>query len=180
MLVFTPKSRTLMKTRIIVALSCCLGLAVSVHAASPLVLTEFMASNSHTLADEDQQYSDWVEIQNITTNTVNLAGWYLTDSAKNLTKWSFPATNLPPGQFLVVFASAKDRRIPGAPLHTSFRLNATSGYLALVEPDGSTIATEYAPDYPVQIADVSYRLGHRARPFHSSAHQCPGARSGPK
>ena len=49
---------------------------------------------------------------------VNLDGWSLTDTAGNLTKWRFPATNLATGASLVVFASGKDRRVPGATLHT--------------------------------------------------------------
>ena len=103
-------------------------------------ITEFMASNSSTLQDEDLAYSDWLEIFNNTTNIVNLANWSLTDNPGNLTKWRFPATNMAPSQFMIIFASGKDRRTPGLPLHTSFKLSATSGYLALVRPDGS-IAT---------------------------------------
>jgi hypothetical protein len=122
-------------------------------------ITEFMAANTRTLADEDGQYSDWIELQNLGTDFVNLEGWFLTDTPANLRKWSFPATNLGPGQFLVVFASGKDKRVPGAPLHTNFRLDAPGEYLALVWPDGNTIASEFAPRYPIQISDVSYGYG---------------------
>ncbi len=133
-------------------------LALSGARAQP-VLSEFMAANATTLADEDGSYSDWIEIQNLGTNSVNLGGWFLTDSAANLEKWQFPSTNLAGGGFLIVFASNKDRRVPGQPLHTNFKLSASGDYLALVQPDGLTKATEFAPAFPQQFTDVSYGFG---------------------
>ena len=46
-------------------------------------ISEFMASNTHTLLDEDGDSSDWIELQNTTTNSVSLLNWALTDSASN-------------------------------------------------------------------------------------------------
>ena len=140
---------------------CILGLAIvlacgGAAAAPSVVISEIMASNSSTLADEDGDYSDWIELYNSSTNIVNLGGWYLADRATNLTHWQFPATNLGPSRFLVVFASNKDRRVAGAPLHTNFKLGASGEYLALVMPDGLTKATEFAPAFPEQYTDISY------------------------
>lgn len=141
-------------------------LAVSpVHAQ--LRLTEFMASNASTLADEDGSFEDWIEIQNTSAVTVNLLDWSLTDSAGTLTKWRFPATNLPPGQFLVVFASDKNRRTPGAPLHTNFKLSAGGEFLALVDPSGTNIVTQFAPQYPAQATGVSYGFGTQPEMLHA-------------
>ena len=39
-----------------------------------------MAVNSHSLQDEDKEYSDWIEIQNTGQTTINLKGYYLTDN----------------------------------------------------------------------------------------------------
>lgn len=128
---------------------------------APPYISEFMASNTRTsgtgsLLDENGETSDWIEIYNPSGVTVNLDGWYLTDSSGNLTKWRFPATNLAGGGFLVVFASGKDRSIPGARLHTSFTLSSSGEYLGLVKPDGSTVTSHYSPNYPFQVPDVSY------------------------
>ena len=142
-----------------VLLLCVLVLRFMAHAASPVILSEFMADNSHTLPDEDGSFEDWIEIYNTSSSPANLDGWYLTDDANDLTKWRFPATNLDAGGFLVVFASGKDRRVAGAPLHTQFKLSADGEYLALVVPDGMTIATEFAPKYPRQVPDVSFGIG---------------------
>lgn len=127
-------------------------------ADAPPYISEFMASNTRILADETGSYEDWIEIYNPSALTVNLDGWYLTDDEDDLTKWRFPATNLAGGRFLVVFASGENRRIPGARLHTSFSLSAGGEYLALVHPDGVTIASEFSPEYAQQIPDVSYGL----------------------
>ncbi|HON08197.1 MAG TPA: lamin tail domain-containing protein, partial [Verrucomicrobiota bacterium] len=130
---------------------------------SDVIISEFMASNSRTIADEDGSYEDWIEIYNNGTNNVNLGGWYLTDSKKDLTKWMFPSTNLNAGAYLVVFASGKDRRIAGRNLHTNFKLSASGEYLGLIEPDGITIATEFSPSFPPQFADVSYGCGQESQ-----------------
>ena len=119
-------------------------------------LSEFMASNTRTLKDETGRYVDWIELFNPSDVLLNLRGWSLTDDAGNLTKWRFPETNLAAGGFLVVFASGADRRTPGSRLHTDFQLSAGGGYLALVRPDGTNIASEFKPTYPPQVPDLSH------------------------
>ena len=59
----------------------------------------------------------------------------------------------------MVFASNKDRNDPAGELHANFRLSANSGYLALVDPDGVTVLSEYGPVYPPQFEDQSYGVG---------------------
>src|ERR1039458_3973348 len=104
-------------------------LSARVASADPtVVISEFMAINNSTLTDEDGTYLDWIELYNSSTNTVNLGGWYLADKATNLTHWQFPSTNLGPSKFLVVFASNKDRRVAGTPLHTNFKLSGSGEY----------------------------------------------------
>ncbi len=92
-----------------------LVLSPAARALDNVLITEFMAVNSNMLLDEDGDDEDWIELHNAGTNTVNLDGWYLTDSASRPTQWRFPATNMPPNGYLIVFASGKNRRLPGAP-----------------------------------------------------------------
>jgi len=122
-----------------------------------LLITEIMASNSSTISDEDGDQSDWIEIYNPSGSAVNLSGWYLTDDASNLTKWTFPSVTVNPGAYLVVFASGKDRTT--VELHTNFKLSAGGEFLGLVESDGTTIASGYAPAFPAQYTDISYGEG---------------------
>ncbi|MBN2473626.1 MAG: lamin tail domain-containing protein [Pirellulales bacterium] len=125
--------------------------------AGPLLITEFMAENDGTLADADGDFPDWIEIHNPTDTTVNLDGWYLTDALAERTKWEFPEVLVEPGGYLVVFASEKDRTDP-AELHTNFQLDGGGEYLALIRPDGTTVAHKFAPEYPNQHYGVSYGL----------------------
>jgi hypothetical protein len=111
------------------------------------------------LGDEDSDQSDWIELFNPDALSVNLGGYYLTDDAASLTKWAIPAgVSLAPSNFLVIFASDKDRAIAGSELHTNFKLSSGGEYLALVAPDGVTVVDEYAPSFPVQFEDSSYGL----------------------
>ncbi len=74
-----------------------------------VVISEFMASNDSTLSDNDGEWSDWIELHNNGPTSVNLDGWFLTDRAANLGKWRLPAVRVGPDQYLLVFASEKDR-----------------------------------------------------------------------
>ncbi|UCG58681.1 MAG: lamin tail domain-containing protein [Phycisphaerales bacterium] len=126
-----------------------------------LVLSEFMASNDDTLDDEDGETSDWIEIHNPTSKPINLGGWYLTDNANNLDKWEFPTVEIEADGYKTVFASGKNRRDPDSELHTNFELRAGGEFLALVYPDGETIAHDYN-EYPPEYADISYGLSDKA------------------
>src|SRR5688500_9185221 len=142
---------------LLLALVCALPFAVV--AQDNVIISEFLASNPTVgpgLLDEDREKSDWIEIYNRGTNVVDLFNWSLTDEADTPAKWRFPSTNIAPGQFIVVFASNKDRTT-GTNLHTNFRLSANGGYLGLIRPDGS-VASEFDP-YPPQVSSVSFGPG---------------------
>ena len=119
-------------------------------------ISEFLTLNDSHVPDFMGLYSDWVELENTGGATADLTGWHLTDTAANLTLWTFPTVTIPPGGFLLVRASGEDLTTPE--LHTSFSLSGSGGYLALVRPDGTTIEDEFV-DYPTQFADVSFGHG---------------------
>ena len=125
--------------------------------ATPLI-TEFMADNESSLADEDGEYSDWIEIHNPDQSSLSLAGYHLTDNPENLSKWRFPSVILDPGAYLIVFASGKNRDVSEINLHTNFQLSADGEYLALVTPDETIIASISTTNFPAQYRDESYGL----------------------
>jgi hypothetical protein len=125
-------------------------------AQADVVISEFMADNSHTLTNKLGKTSDWIEIHNDTGATTNLAGWHLTDNAGNPAKWTFPSTNLAAGKFLLVYASGSNGIYFGE-LHASFKIDKSGGYLALVRTN-LTVAYAYT-NYPPQDTDVSYGIG---------------------
>lgn len=126
-----------------------------------VLISEFMASNGQTLADEDGEYSDWIELYNSGAPSVNLDGWFLTDNESNLTKWRIPPVTIAAKGFLIVFASGKDRNDPASTLHANFSLSASGEYLGLIASDGVTVVSAFAPRFPEQQRDVSYGIGQR-------------------
>lgn len=161
--------------RPILALAFCAPVAREVFAEP--VISEFMAANTSTLADEDGAFSDWIELYNPDPTAVDLNGWYLSDAESNRTKWRLPAVTLPPGGYLVVFASNKNRQDPARQLHTNFALSAGGEYLGLTKPDGATVVSEFAP-FPAQEDDLSFGLpagATAAAPPTFLSHATPGA-----
>jgi hypothetical protein len=94
-----------------------------------LSINEFMASNSVTIADQDGEYDDWVEIFNQSDETVSFDSLYLSDSYSNLRKWKFPVgTAIQPKSYLIIWADG-DTLQTG--LHASFKLSASGEKIAL-------------------------------------------------
>lgn len=82
--------------------------------AQQIAINEVMASNASTIADEDGDYEDWIELYNYGEEPINLEGFGLSDNYDNPFKWVFPNLTIEPGQYLLVWASGKDRRpVPG-------------------------------------------------------------------
>ncbi len=128
-----------------------------------LVISEFMANNESTISDVDGDFSDWIEIYNPGSDEVDLTNWCLTDTSSDLSKWRFPELTLGAKQFLLVWASGKNRTLSSQPLHTNFSLSAGGEYLALVRPDGVTIEHHFSPMYPAQANDESYGINFTGR-----------------
>ena len=124
--------------------------------AGNVFINEFMAANVLTLGDERDNFNDWIEIYNMNSTAVNLAGYYLSDDQDKLTKWKFPqdnseVTTVPAGGFLLVWA---DEEQDEGPLHTNFKLAKAGEHIFLVDPDGITIVDDI--NYPEQQFDLSY------------------------
>ena len=147
--------------------------ATAVVSAAP-VISEFMASNETTLADEDGDFPDWIEIFNPDDESVDLGGYFLSDDALTLNRWIFPATTLGAGEWLVVFASGKDRDV--GELHTDFKLAAGGEYLALVATDGVTVVSDFGEAYPPQFEDGSFGAGEFGIGYFDEV--TPGAENG--
>ena len=105
-----------------------------------LIINEFMASNRYVLEDEDGDYPDWIELYNPTGAAINLEGYWLSNDPDHPLKWQFPELTIEPGEYLVVFASGKDRRVPDSRyLHTNFTISRTGDAVVLGHIDGQVI-----------------------------------------
>lgn len=122
-----------------------------------VVINEILAVNVSGLLDEDGEDSEWIELHNDGVVAVNLAGWALTDDPDEPGKWVFPSVTIGAGEYLVVFASGKDRKPTAGNLHTSFKLSPTGEYLGLYDPEiPRSVISEISPRYPRQQPDIAY------------------------
>ncbi len=103
--VFLPYIPKLLRT-----LAFLLVIAWSPLFSQGIVINEFMSSNLNTIADEDGDFPDWIELYNASPDNISLGGYSLSDNPDRPQKWVFPDIDLAPGQFLLVFASGKDRK----------------------------------------------------------------------
>ncbi len=83
-------------------------LAITVQ--GQVMINELSSRNATILSDFDKDHPDWIELLNVSDETVNLLNWYLSDDISQPDKWRFPEILLPPDAHLVVFASNKNRR----------------------------------------------------------------------
>lgn len=102
-----------------------------------LVITELMEKNKSVAADEDGDFSDWIELYNASDETLDLEGFSLADGPDQR-PWVFPKTGLLPGDRMLVFADRKDRR--SSVLHTSFGLSEGE-CVCLWDRDGLSVDT---------------------------------------
>ncbi len=91
-------------------LAFCLAFLYLFSTAQPLRINEVMSSNGGALTDSDGETSDWIEFFNAGTTSVNLKDFGLSDKKAQPFLWLFPDYTVNPGEYLLVFASGKDRR----------------------------------------------------------------------
>ena len=119
-----------------------------------LAISELVANNDDGLIDYYDQTSDWFEVHNRGTSSVDLRGWHFTDDLGNPTKWTVPqATVVGPDERLVVFASNRDLVAPNGELHTSFRLASSGEAVGLADPSGQLVDGFV---FPALAEDVSF------------------------
>ena len=82
--------------------------------AQTLRINELVSSNSDYI-DEDGDTPDWLEIHNFGNQDVSMNNWSLSDDVNDLTKWVFPNITLTPNQYILVWASSKDRATISTP-----------------------------------------------------------------
>lgn len=108
-----------------------------------IVINELMALNTSTVADQDGEFDDWIELYNTSGETVDISGYFLSDDDNNTTKWRIPqGTSIPGKGFIVIWA---DSDLKQSGLHADFKLSAEGEEVILSFPDDTqTDRIEYA------------------------------------
>lgn len=122
---------------------------------SPVVINEFMADNTRTLADPQGDFDDWIELRNVSELEVDISGYYLSDDVNVPRKWSFPqGTTIPAGGFLLIWADAQTNAETG--LHAGFRISNNGESILFVGPDAAGNGLLDLVTFGAQEADRSY------------------------
>jgi len=116
-----------------------------------VVINEIMASNQTTITDEDGDTPDWIELYNMGSVSINLSGYALSDDSLNTSKWIFQNESIGAGEYLLIFASDKDRHTANP--HTNFKISA-SGESIFLSDSSATLVDRV--DLPVLMADMSF------------------------
>jgi hypothetical protein len=121
--------------------------------ARELVINEFMADNASTIADENGDFEDWIELFNPGDQPVNIAGMFVTDSFPKLA-WQIPDSNeqlttIPPGGYLLLWL---DKDPQQGILHMNVKLGADGESISLVRSDGTIIDSI---QFGLQLPDIS-------------------------
>lgn len=104
---------------------------------SPVVINEFMPSNSATIADEAGGTGDWIEIYNRSDTTVDLTGFFVSDNAENPTKHALPSgLEVAPGEAMILWADSDEE---DGPNHLPFNLKKAGEEILISDPGGALL-----------------------------------------
>lgn len=107
--------------------------------AQSISINEIMSSNGSTIADEDGEFEDWIEIYNYGTTTVNLNGYGLSDQTDNPYKWTFPNIQIAAKEYIIVWASDKNRTADKTKLHSNFKIKSGGEAVILTSASGTKL-----------------------------------------
>jgi hypothetical protein len=114
-----------------------------------IVINELMPANSATAYDQNGEFDDWIELYNLSDSTVNISGYYLSDSKSNQTKWSFPTgTEIQSDSFLIVWI---DNDTLQAGLHANFKLSSLGETILLLNASADLLDMVSYGEQPVEI-----------------------------
>lgn len=82
--------------------------SVTSISAQQIRINEAVSSNRSFL-DEDGDSPDWFELHNVTSNSISLEDWTVTDDINEINKWTFPEVTLDADAYLRIWASDKNR-----------------------------------------------------------------------
>ena len=139
----------------------------SLPVVSDLVINELMASNNSSVADQNGEYDDWVELYNSGNIAISLAGFYLSDNENILDKWQFPSNiTIQPNDYIIVWLDGDDGLQSG--LHSSFKLSSGGEELFLSTPALDIVDAIF---FPSILTDISYaRVPNGNGPFILQTH----------
>jgi len=130
------------------------GLNYSILDAQDIRINEVMSSNSEIL-DEDEDTPDWLELYNYGNDPINLKGWHLSDNITKQEKWAFPDMNINSEEFVIIWASGKDRITTVSSLenhHTNFKISSSGETIYLFNEGGKLVDSMLVQNIPTNLS----------------------------
>ncbi len=142
----------------------------AVYRRSFLGINEVMASNvmAHPEIADFADFSDWIELYNGGTNTIDLSGYHLSDNLESPFRWRIPdGATIPAGGHLRIWADGFDAK-PGITMtrdfwpnytfttrsyHANFKLAGEGEQIGLFTPRGTLVDSV---TFGVQQDDISF------------------------
>ncbi len=101
-------------------------------------INEILANNKGNFKNKNGEYSGYIEVKNISKNSVNLANYGLSNSEVASFKWQFPSKVLDPGEVVTVFTSGRSCKTCDE-LSTGFKLDSKNGFAVLTNNKGKIV-----------------------------------------
>lgn len=97
--------------------------SVSNEPVKSIVINEICSKNRYSYLDTYEEDSDWIELYNTTSDSIDLNGWGLSDNRSNPYVFTFDHLVLKPNDYLVVVASGREVKINNNEYHLPFTLS---------------------------------------------------------
>lgn len=142
-----------------------------------LVINEFMAQNTRTLSGPDGEFSDWIELHNLSDMSLNLEGVYLTHSLDDPRKWDMPDTTIAAHGYLIVWGQSAN--LNTSSMQANFRLSKDGEQIGLYDRDSWHNTLLDSLTFGPQSSDVSMgRLPDGTGAFQILTQATPNAQNG--
>ena len=142
----------------------------------PIVINEIMPYNSKYVKTGSGQYYDWIELKNISSHSVSLKDWGLTDNTGNPSKWRFSDITMAAGEKLIVLCSGLNKKDTSSGyLQTNYRLSVTGEVIALFNAEDELIDRINVSEVP---SEFSYGRVTGSRAFFYFQTPTPGSDNG--
>jgi hypothetical protein len=128
-----------------------LNLLLSITSIAQPIINEVCYKNTGSLSDEQGQYHDWIELYNPGVSALALHTYFLNDEANFETAWALPYFLLPPGEYLIIYASGTSDAT--AAFHAPFKLKEEGENVVLFNTNGNILdispAVAILPNYSI-------------------------------
>ena len=120
-----------------------------------IYLSEVLASNDSIETYSKKDCTDWIEIYNSTSQTVDISGWGISDNPGRARKWQFPAgTSIGPGEYKVILCDKHPEKTVTGEYHTNFKISRLGQEsVTLADASGRILDKIILPEMKT---DVSY------------------------